>query len=445
MLDLIVSTCIARDIEIWKVAASNILKFIESRQYVVIVPENELQLFRLVTPSQFEVINENSISPDLNLNSVEARLHETIKARKGWYLQQFLKIEYLRRLPEKSFCLIWDADTIPLRELAFTRDDRILYRLGNHRPKINNDYFSLIKHILSIERNIDESFISQCFPTKALWVKEFCAQIESKFNRIWWHEALAYLERYPSHNGFSEYESLGTFISQKFKDEIFFQRGSYFRPGHLLCPLGSSEDQFSKFSTHLEYIAYDSYDSRQCSGLNLGCGTTRIERAYDGNLCLNIDNRYSESVDLVIDISRGLPFSSNSILHIIANNVLEHMSDPFDCLLEINRVLRAGGVLQIQVPHVGSYNHGTDITHRYGFTFDTFNFMILESSYLYPSGGSPFKYRLISFSRETIVDGKLTSETTQHIPKRGTYEDWLSDVRNFHVPGSFSLVLQKLM
>jgi hypothetical protein len=53
-------------------------------------------------------------------------------------------------------------------------------------------------------------------------------------------------------------------------------------------------------------------------------------------------------------------------------------------------------------------------------------------------------YRLISFSKENIVDGDLIREHADEIPVRGTYTEWLRRVQGFEIPGTFGFVFKKL-
>ncbi|MGA0807258.1 MAG: methyltransferase domain-containing protein, partial [Pseudohongiellaceae bacterium] len=145
-----------------------------------------------------------------------------------------------------------------------------------------------------------------------------------------------------------------------------------------------------------------------------------------------------------LNLNQPLPFVDGTFSHIVAHNVLEHVDDLIFSITELDRVLARGGVLQIEVPHIGSYNHGTDVTHKRGLTFDSFNFLLNERSYLYPQGGGPFRYRLVGFNRENWIDGHLVREQLTYVPKLGSYPEWINAMRNFEIPGTFGFVMQKV-
>lgn len=82
--------------------------------------------------------------------------------------------------------------------------------------------------------------------------------------------------------------------------------------------------------------------------LNLGCGED-IRRGY-----INIDARHGPGVDLVLDITRKLPFADGSVGEVIAYDVLEHLieADQEKLLVEIGRVLAKNGVLKVRMPDI---------------------------------------------------------------------------------------------
>ena len=57
------------------------------------------------------------------------------------------------------------------------------------------------------------------------------------------------------------------------------------------------------------------------------------------------------SVDILADIER-LPFADATADAIICTNVLEHVGSAHDCVLEIKRVLKPGGLVYISVPFI---------------------------------------------------------------------------------------------
>jgi len=92
--------------------------------------------------------------------------------------------------------------------------------------------------------------------------------------------------------------------------------------------------------------------------LNLGSGTD-----YRRD-CVNVDihpaarliyqNFYVEEVDVMADLDSGFPFRDGVFHEVLARQVLEHLDDVDQAVMESNRVLRDGGILQGVVPYFKS-------------------------------------------------------------------------------------------
>jgi len=87
--------------------------------------------------------------------------------------------------------------------------------------------------------------------------------------------------------------------------------------------------------------------------LNLGCGRAPMP-GY-----LNVDIREAPGVDAVLDLDRPRCLwpivATASIDEVKAISLFEHLSHWEELLLEIARVLRPGGVLEIRVPYKMDY------------------------------------------------------------------------------------------
>ena len=76
-------------------------------------------------------------------------------------------------------------------------------------------------------------------------------------------------------------------------------------------------------------------------------------------------------MNLVCDLSQGLPLESGSVHEVYCVHVLEHIQDLKGIMREIHRVLKPGGTLKIWVPHCFSPIAFGDSTHVRFFTFET--------------------------------------------------------------------------
>ena len=58
-IDNLFSVCEIKDLSTWKITSRYILKFIDSKNYFVIVPDSQVDKFQNCTPREFQVVSEN--------------------------------------------------------------------------------------------------------------------------------------------------------------------------------------------------------------------------------------------------------------------------------------------------------------------------------------------------------------------------------------------------
>jgi hypothetical protein len=194
---------------VWKEAAPRILKFIQSDNYSVVVPDDEVDDFKAATPRGFDVLGESLIVGEI-IPELRSRVLKVNPDRLGWYLQQFIKLKFVMDHAEGERFLIWDADTVPLKKLEFFDcEGKPKYFTGTdfHEP-----YFSFIGRLLTMNKVCEFSFIAQNFPVTRSQLSSFRSTVEKKHSSTWWR-ALLNLIDFRENSGFSEYETLGTYIS----------------------------------------------------------------------------------------------------------------------------------------------------------------------------------------------------------------------------------------
>lgn len=111
--------------------------------------------------------------------------------------------------------------------------------------------------------------------------------------------------------------------------------------------------------------------------VELGCGGSRkIESA------ITVDLVDDESVDIITDINKGLPFEDNSIDEIYSFHFLEHVNDLEFVLKEIYRVLKTNGKTIGSVPHFANPYFYSDPTHKSYFGLYSFSYFDKEQKLL---------------------------------------------------------------
>lgn len=123
--------------------------------------------------------------------------------------------------------------------------------------------------------------------------------------------------------------------------------------------------------------------------LSIGSGKNPIKGA------VNLDILPLEGIEVVRDITKGLPFNSGEFNLVIADYVLEQIQNTKDFMFvmnEIHRILKSNGILELKVP-----NAEFPVAHKDPFdtrtftreTFDYFNIHHYRYSY-YGYGFEPW-------------------------------------------------------
>ena len=76
--------------------------------------------------------------------------------------------------------------------------------------------------MLKYDKSVPFSFVSQCLPVYSDWVIEFKKVIEHLHDKNWF-DAILDNTNLNQLSGFSEYETLGTFFVNNYKEKFTFQ------------------------------------------------------------------------------------------------------------------------------------------------------------------------------------------------------------------------------
>lgn len=95
----------------------------------------------------------------------------------------------------------------------------------------------------------------------------------------------------------------------------------------------------------------------------------------------HVDIHQFEGVDIVCDITKGLPFDDNSVDFVYSQDFLEHI-DPTKKVTVINeiwRVLKNGGQMEHYVPNAGSRNDFGSPSHLSHWNLQQFDHFNIDS------------------------------------------------------------------
>lgn len=142
--------------------------------------------------------------------------------------------------------------------------------------------------------------------------------------------------------------------------------------------------------------------------LNLGCGTRRREG------CLNVDKAAALRPDLVWDLDQyPYPLPASHFRRVFASDVVEHLREIPDFVLEMHRLLEPGGTLEITTPHFSCANSYTDPTHRHHLGYFSFDFFTRDNELNYYS-----EARFEIVQRQLVFHPGFLNRWTQRLANR---------------------------
>jgi ubiquinone/menaquinone biosynthesis C-methylase UbiE len=111
--------------------------------------------------------------------------------------------------------------------------------------------------------------------------------------------------------------------------------------------------------------------------LDIGCGRSKFKGT------LGVDIVPLPGVDVVADLTRGLPFRDNSISEIYTSHTLEHVDNLPAVMEELWRVCKPNALVHIWVPHASCpFVTWIDPTHKRGMTIETFSYFNPATNHL---------------------------------------------------------------
>lgn len=253
----IVTACRSADLPILRLACEGLRRFAPPGKLYVITAGTNLAKFGKVLPAAVEVLDEDTVIPDMKLADLPQLSLPGFPQGAGWYFQQLLKLGFAFREPRDDYYLIWDADTVLLRSLRFFDDrDRMLLTVAdeNHRP-----YFDTYRHLLKEEPNRDCSFIAQHMVAHKPAVREMLNQIDRNFpgNESWAWKIMRNL-RGTSTNLFSEYEMLGNFVKNHYPESVATRELHWLRDGSRRVRGVPAADDLARLAKQYDFVAFES-------------------------------------------------------------------------------------------------------------------------------------------------------------------------------------------
>lgn len=260
----VISLCNSAHLDVWKLTSELLPIQIEAEFFRVYVPLDEIEMFRKVTPSIFQVCPQDEYGKEYRETLETKCLLANNRERFGWYLQQFLKIEILLASPEERL-VIWDADCVPLKPIkTFSYLGNPIYMRASN--EYNEIYFENIKRLLGLARIQDFSFVVPSFPMKKFWLKTLVDELSRQTNGVRWWQAIMDSTDFSQRSGFSETETIGTWVANKYPAEWSTYPGKWERRGQKRFGYArnfTTEKLLRHTSKHsLDIVSFENWDTR---------------------------------------------------------------------------------------------------------------------------------------------------------------------------------------
>ena len=213
---------------------------------------------------EIELVDENSLMPDLTLKSVQTEFSQMglDGKRSGWYFQQFLKLAY-SRISKYPYYLIWDADTIPVRNITlFSEQGKPIFGM---KEEYHKEYFTTIESLFGFSKCSEGSFISEHMIFKCEFVQEIIDEIEKMQNiqgKYFWQKILHAVDgQLLMHGAFSEYETYGTWVTMKYPEEYTECRFISNRYGKSIMGYPPDIKDLNRASKYYDAISFETWDT----------------------------------------------------------------------------------------------------------------------------------------------------------------------------------------
>jgi hypothetical protein len=239
--------------------------FAQSRTIFVITAQKNFSFFLNNLGAEFPVrlLDEDNLIEDIGLREIQAYFTNRTGSpqRAGWYFQQFLKMAISQQAEIADHYLIWDSDTIMLQPVNFFDDKGSV--LVNAKSENHKPYFQTITQILSIEKQVKFSFISEHLMVNKRYMSQLIDALQTRAAATSWVEYVlnSVADKDINASGFSEYETYGNFVCLNYPGHLQQRSLKSTRFGTLFY--GPNPTQQDLFCLKLANYVFATFEAKQ--------------------------------------------------------------------------------------------------------------------------------------------------------------------------------------
>ena len=178
----------------------------------------------------------------------------------GHYFEQFLKMGFSLTSYCKDYYLSWDSDTLPLNNIDFFRDGHPLFAKKKERRE---RYFEVMRQVLGIDRQIDESFIAEHMMFKASIMREMIdVMVSLTKDGNWWKAIVECTdETKTDENIMSEFEMYGSYCMVNYPGMYQFHDLKGLRHAGVIRGRHINKRLLRMLAYDIDIATFEKYDS----------------------------------------------------------------------------------------------------------------------------------------------------------------------------------------
>lgn len=226
----LISPSIPRDLDTLINNSNIFFRFLPIKN-ILVIGDSKVKM-RIQDLEGFEFLDENEII-DCNIVHnliIQKSGNEGVK-RAGWYIQQFIKLAY-SRMCEDDYYLIWDSDTIPVKNIDLFSPEGVPY--FDIKTEYHKQYFETISNLFDgLDKQIKGSFISEHMVVNTSIMKKMIEFIENNdklFGNTFYEKIINSISPvYLPYCGFSEFETYGSFATKYYNSSYKYRKWNSMR------------------------------------------------------------------------------------------------------------------------------------------------------------------------------------------------------------------------
>ena len=179
--------------------------------------------------------------------------------RTGWYLQQFIKMQY-SFLCKEEYYLIWDSDTMPLHAIEMIEGKTPIFHM---KEEHNQPYFDTMSRLFGEDMlKSQKSFIAEHMLINCKVMKELINCIKSREDiqgNVWYEKVIKSIDKKDiMYSGFSEFETYGTYVMTYHPQLYRCKDWKSERGGHLYFEIENLDcDDVSWLGKQLDALSFE--------------------------------------------------------------------------------------------------------------------------------------------------------------------------------------------